>query len=54
MAVVRDITGEGDDNRGKVEIKFTKYIVKWLHTEQFKETYLKVASNMVILPQVEE
>ena len=54
MAVVRDITGEGDDNRGKVEIKFTKYIVKWLHTEQFKETYLKVASNMVIVPQVEE
>ena len=54
MAVVRSITGEGDDNRGKVEIKFTKYIVKWLHTEQFKETYLKVASNMVIVPQIDE
>ena len=54
MAIVRSITGEGDDNRGKVEIKFTKYIVKWLHTEQFKETYLKVASNMVIVPQVDE
>ena len=54
MAVVRSITGEGDDNRGKVEIKFTKYIVKWLNTEQFKETYLKVASNMVIMLQIEE
>lgn len=48
LAVVREITTNGDD-RGKVEITYTRFIVKWLQTEQFKQTYLKIAHDLVLI-----
>lgn len=48
LAVVREITANGDD-RGKVEITYTRFIVKWLQTEQFKQTYLKIAHDLVLI-----
>ena len=48
LAVVREITANGDD-RGKVEITYTRFIVKWLQAEQFKQTYLKIAHDLVLI-----